>query len=200
MNPEPLFRLLTAGLLVSAFAFSVYFRHRAERQGGRKTSKEGQSLLIVLRLIGLLTLLPLLGYLINPAWVAPLRLAVPEPLRWGAAAVAALLIPALYWLFSTIGNNISPTQTTRQGHQLITTGPYRYIRHPLYTFGGLFFLALALLSGIWWLALGLVAGLGLLIWRTPREEAHLIATFGEEYRQYMARTGRYFPRLLSHRA
>jgi protein-S-isoprenylcysteine O-methyltransferase Ste14 len=195
MNPELLFRLLAGLFLVSAFAISIYFRHKAERQGGRKASTEGQSLLIGLRLLGLLTLLPLFGYLVNPAWVAPLRMAVPEPLRWGAAAVAMLMIPALYWLFSSIGNNISPTQTTRQGHQLITDGPYRYIRHPLYTFGALFFLALALLTGLWWLGLGLVAALVILAWRTPREEAHLLATFGDEYRQYMARTGRYFPRL-----
>jgi protein-S-isoprenylcysteine O-methyltransferase Ste14 len=196
MNTELIFRGITAVLLISAFAISVYFRHQAERQGGRKASREGQGLLIWLRLLGLVTLLPLFGYLVYPAWVNGVRVAVPEPLRWAAAGCAALMIPAFYWLFATIGTNISPTQTTRQGHQLVTTGPYRYIRHPLYTFGMIFFLALAVLTGLWWIGVGLVIVLTILAWRTPREEAHLLATFGEEYRHYMARTGRYLPRLL----
>jgi protein-S-isoprenylcysteine O-methyltransferase Ste14 len=194
MNNELTFRIITAVLLVSAFTISIYFRHKAERRGGRKNSNEGQRLLILLRLLGLLCLLPLVGYLIQPAWVAWARFSAPLWLRWGAAAYATCMIPALYWLFATIGNNISPTQTTRQGHQLVTTGPYRYIRHPLYTFGALFFGALILLTGLWWLGVGLAICLGILAWRTPREEAHLLAQFGNEYRDYMARTGRYLPR------
>jgi protein-S-isoprenylcysteine O-methyltransferase Ste14 len=42
----------------------------------------------------------------------------------------------------------------------------------------------------------LAIGLAILAWRTPREEAHLLAQFGDEYRNYMARTGRYLPRHL----
>jgi protein-S-isoprenylcysteine O-methyltransferase Ste14 len=196
MNHELTFRAVSTLLLMSAFTISAYFRHKAERQGGRKTSSEGQRLLILLRLLGLLSLLPLFGYFIRPAWVAWARFSVPVWLRWTAAIYAACMIPALYWLFATIGNNISPTQTTRQGHQLVTTGPYRYIRHPLYTFGALFFGALVLLTGLWWLGVGLAIGLVILVWRTPREEAHLLAKFGDEYHDYMNRTGRYLPRLL----
>jgi protein-S-isoprenylcysteine O-methyltransferase Ste14 len=108
------------------------------------------------------------------------------------------MMPAfIYWLFSTIGNNISPVQTTRSDHQLITSGPYRWIRHPLYTFGSILFIALTVLTGLWWLAVGMGIALPLLAWRTPREEAHLLAKFGDEYRAYMDRTGRYLPRFFS---
>ncbi len=156
---------------------------------------EGRWLLVLLRLVGLAALLPLLAYLVQPAWVAWARVELPTWLRWVGAGGVMLMLPALHWLFATIRNNISPLATTRQGHRLVTHGPYRWIRHPLYTFGSIFFLSLAVMTGLWWLAaLMALGGIGL-AWRTPREERHLLAAFGDDYRQYMARTGRYLPRL-----
>jgi protein-S-isoprenylcysteine O-methyltransferase Ste14 len=194
MTTETVFRLLTACLLVAVCSISIYFRHQAERHGGQLNKSEGQPLIVGLRLLGLIALLPLLGYLFNPAWVEWARFSVPDWLRWLAALVAGSMVPAIYWLFATIGVNISPSQTTRQGHRLITSGPYRWIRHPLYTFGALFFSAFTLLTGLWWLGAGLALGFVILLWRTRREEAWLITTFGDEYRAYMARTGGYLPR------
>ncbi|MBL8044931.1 MAG: isoprenylcysteine carboxylmethyltransferase family protein [Anaerolineales bacterium] len=194
MNTETIFRIITVVVLVSAISISVYFRHQAEKQGGRMRTTEGQGLVKFLRLYGLLALLPLFGYLINPDWVAWARLTLPEWLRWLAAAVALACIPLVYWIFSSIGNNISPTQATRQNHQLITHGPYRWVRHPLYSVGTLMFLAISTLTALWWLVVALAPGLAILLWRTPKEEARLIETFGETYRQYMQRTGRFIPR------
>jgi protein-S-isoprenylcysteine O-methyltransferase Ste14 len=111
-----------------------------------------------------------------------------------AAAVAIGMIPAFYALFQAIGNNISPTEATRANHQLITSGPYRWIRHPLYTFGTIFVLALAVLTTLWWLALVFLPALLMLLWRVRYEEANLIARFGDEYRVYMQRTGRFLPK------
>lgn len=103
------------------------------------------------------------------------------------------MIPAIVWLFRTIGTNISPRETTREGHQLVVTGPYRYIRHPLYSFGFAFYAALATaLRPI--LAL-LIVAFGLPTRRTLKEEQNLIARFGDDYRRYMAQTGRFLPRL-----
>jgi protein-S-isoprenylcysteine O-methyltransferase Ste14 len=193
--PESVFRLLTLLLLVSALGISSYYRHRAERQGGKLAPSARPWLLVVLRLWGLVAILPLLGYLLRPEWVVWARSPLPEWLRWTGTGLALVMVAALYWLFRTIGANISPVETTRHDHQLVTSGPYRWIRHPLYTFGTLFFLALALLSGVWWLAAGMAVALPILAWRTPREEAHLLARFGDDYRAYMQRTGRYLPRL-----
>lgn len=189
------FRIATLLLLTAAIAISIYFRHRAERAGGKLDQSQGGALLIVLRLFGLAGLLPLLLYIVNPVWVAWARFDAPDALRWIAMLIAAMMLPGIYWLYSTIGNNISPRETTRADHALITSGPYRYIRHPLYTFGGIFFTALCIGATIWWTLLLLAIGLALLLYRTPREEANLIARFGDDYRRYMARTGRYFPKL-----
>lgn len=192
---EPAFRLVTLLLLAAAFGISAYFRRKAGREGGELDKSEGQGLLILLRLLALLILLPVLLYLVQPAWVAWARLPLPDGLRWTAAGIAAAVVPAFFWLFASIGTNISPTQGTRTNHQLVTAGPYQYIRHPLYTFGLVFFLAIAVLTAVWTLAAGLLLVFPVLMWRTPREEARLIEAFGDDYRTYMQRTGRYFPRL-----
>ena len=195
MTSELIFRLLTGTLFVTIFSISIYFRHRAERQGGQLNRREGQRLLIPLRLLGLVAVLPLFGYIINPDWVAWARIELPLWVRWGGVLVAITMLPLLYAVLVTIGNNISPTEATRANHQLITSGPYRWIRHPLYTFGALFFLALSVLTTLWWPALLLLPALLALIWRARFEEANLIARFGNDYRAYMQRTGRFLPKL-----
>jgi protein-S-isoprenylcysteine O-methyltransferase Ste14 len=92
------------------------------------------------------------------------------------------------------GKNITDTVVTRRapaGHH----GPYRWIRHPLYTFGTLFFLGLGLIAASWLILLMACLAFYLLSLRTPKEEAQLLARFGEEYAAYMQQTGRYLPRL-----
>ncbi len=196
MNTETIFRLITFLLLATAFAISGYFRRKADREGGQMQTSEGQKLVIVLRLLGLIVILPLLGYLINPAWVTWARFALPDPVRWLAALVGVAAIPLVCWIFVSIGTNISPTQATRENHKLVTQGPYRWVRHPLYTVGFVLAVALTLLTAIWWLAIGMILPLAILLLRTSKEEARLIETFGDEYREYKKRTGQFFPRLM----
>ena len=195
MQVELIFRLITLFVLITAPAISVTFRRRAERQGGAMRTTEGQRLVVLLRLLGLLVLAPVVGYLIHPSWVSWARLGLSEGIRWLAAAVALGLLPIFYWIFSSIGNNISPTQATRQDHQLVTHGPYRWVRHPLYSFGFVLVLALTLLTDLWWLAVAMLPPLAILLWRTPIEEARLVETFGDAYRAYMRQTGRFWPRI-----
>jgi protein-S-isoprenylcysteine O-methyltransferase Ste14 len=195
MQSELIFRLVTLFVLVAAASLSVSFRHRAEREGGAMRSGEGQRLVVILRLLGLIVLAPLFAYLINPDWVAWARLDLPQWLRWLATAVALGLLPILYWILASIGNNISPTQATRRNHQLVSNGPYRWVRHPLYSAATLLVLALTLLTGLWWLAAAMLPPLLILLWRTPIEETRLIETFGDDYRTYMQRTGRFWPRV-----
>jgi protein-S-isoprenylcysteine O-methyltransferase Ste14 len=195
MNIDSIFRLLTIIYLVAGFGVSGYYRRKADQEGGELDKSEGQGLLVFLRLFFLLVILPLFGYLINPAWVEWARLPLPLWLRWTGAAVGAATIPFIVWVFRSIGQNISPTQTTRESHVLITHGPYRWIRHPLYTGGFVFYLSLSVMTSMWWLAAGLLMGMVAIGLRTPREEEKLVEFFGEEYREYMEQTGRYFPRL-----
>lgn len=121
--------------------------------------------------------------------------AVPLPawLRW-SGLVPGLLCPLLmYWTLSHLGKNLTDTALTRRDATLVTSGPYRWVRHPFYVTAALLLLSVTLLSAN--LAIG-AAGLlvlGLLAVRTPKEEEMLLDRFGEAYAEYMSQTGRFFP-------
>jgi len=100
-----------------------------------------------------------------------------------------------YWVFNNLGNNVSPSVATRSQHQLVTSGPYRWIRHPLYTMGMVSYVSFAMLSANWAIAVLSLAVFVILNIRLPQEEAGLIEKFGDEYREYMQRTGRFLPKL-----
>lgn len=194
MTSDQLFRILILVTLGISIAISVCFRRQADKKGGQ-LDPSGNRVLLFLRLAALVVLVPLFGFLINTDWMGWARYRSPEWLRWLGFATATISIPGLYWLFSTIGMNISPTHATREDHQLITNGPYRFVRHPLYTVGFTLYLGVGLMASMWWLLAGLVILMVVLFWRTGREEENLVREFGEEYQTYMKRTGRYLPKL-----
>ncbi|MGI9518401.1 MAG: methyltransferase family protein [Pirellulaceae bacterium] len=194
MTSDQLFRILILVTLAANAAISIYFRRQADKQGG-KLDPSGNRVLLFLRLGALVVLGPLIGFLINTDWMGWARYSSPDWLRWIGFALTTISIPCLYWLFSTIGKNISPTHATRESHQLITDGPYRFVRHPLYTVGFAIFLGIGLMATMWWLLVGLGILFVVIAWRTRREEENLLHEFGEKYRSYMNRTGRYLPKL-----
>jgi protein-S-isoprenylcysteine O-methyltransferase Ste14 len=100
----------------------------------------------------------------------------------------------LLWTFRSLGKNLTDTVVTRQEHSLVTHGPYRWVRHPLYDSATLLFVAVSLMAANWFVFVTGVVVLLLLIVRTRTEEAKLVARFGDRYRAYMERTGRFIPR------
>lgn len=94
-----------------------------------------------------------------------------------------------------LGRNFSPDLKIRKDHALVTGGIFRTLRHPMYSAHWLWALAQAMLLQNW------MAGLGMLVtfwplysYRVSREEHMMCDHFGEEYRDYIGRTGRLFPR------
>jgi protein-S-isoprenylcysteine O-methyltransferase Ste14 len=194
---ENIFRILAALILFTAIGISSYFRRKADRESGEKISRkvDGTVFMNIVKIGGLILWLSPLVYLINPAWMAWSKLGLPEWVRWLGVGLGILCTVGIYWLFSTIGSGITPTSATRKEHRLVTRGPYRWVRHPLYTVGSSMFIALGMMADNWFIvALGVLAFIAMAS-RTPKEEANLIEKFGDEYREYMKRTGRYFPKL-----
>jgi len=194
---ENIFRILAAVILITGMVISSYFRMKADRDTGEKISRkaDGNVMMTFIKIGGLILWLSPFVYLINPAWMAWSKIGLPEWARWVGVAVGILCDLGIYWLFSSIGSGITPTSATRTEHKLVTSGPYRWVRHPLYTVGSSMFVAFGLMADNWFIALlGVLAFIGMAI-RTPREEANLIEKFGDEYREYMKRTGRFLPRL-----
>ena len=196
---ENIFRILAAVILFSAMGISIYFRRKADRASGEKLSRkaDGTLMMTAIRIGGLILWLSPFVYLINPAWMAWSKLGLSEAIRWGGVGLGVLCVFGIYWLFSSIGTGITPVSATRKEHKLVTHGIYRYIRHPLYTVGSSLFVSFGMMADSWFIAaLGILTFILMAI-RTPKEEANLIEKFGDEYREYMQRTGRFLPKLVN---
>ncbi len=195
MNNESIFRLLASLIFFTGFGISAYFRRKADQESGEQVSRrvDGTALLSIIRIGGLVLWLSPLAYLINPHWMNWSKLGLLVGFRWAGAVLGILCTIGIYWLFSSIGSGITPTSATRTEHELSTSGPYRWVRHPLYTIGTTFFISFGLMADNWFIMLlGLLTFI-IMAFRTPQEEANLIAKFGDEYRDYMTRTGRFLP-------
>ncbi|HVF24562.1 MAG TPA: isoprenylcysteine carboxylmethyltransferase family protein [Anaerolineales bacterium] len=194
---ENIFRVLSAVILFTGIGISSYFRRKADRDTGEKISRkvDGTPMMALIRIGGLILWFSPLVYLINPAWLVWSKVHLPESVRWLGVGFGILCVLGIYWLFSSIGTGITPTSATRTEHKLVTKGPYRWVRHPLYTVGSSLFIAFGMMADNWFIALlGILAFIGMAI-RTPKEEASLLEKFGDEYREYMKVTGRFFPKL-----
>jgi protein-S-isoprenylcysteine O-methyltransferase Ste14 len=111
---------------------------------------------------------------------------------------AVVLQVAYLWLFwrshADLGRNWSPGLETRSEHQIVDSGVYARIRHPMYAAIWLHALSQPLLVQNWiGGAFILVAFSAMYFIRVPREEAMLVERFGEAYQAYMTRTGRLWP-------
>lgn len=194
---ENIFRILAALILFTGVGISTYFRRKADEETGEKVSRktDGTPLMMVIRIGGLILWLNPLVYLVNPAWMSWSKLGLPDWVRWVGVGIGVLSVFGIHWLFSSIGSGISPASGTRKEHKLSTSGPYRWVRHPLYTVGSSFFISFGMMADNWFIAaMGIFTFIVMAI-RTPREEANLIEKFGDEYREYMKRTGRFLPKL-----
>ncbi len=194
---ENIFRILAALILLTGMGISSYFRIKADKETGEKISRkvDGSVMMNIIKFGGLILWLSPFVYLVNPQWMAWSKIGLPELLRWLGVGIGILCVLGIYWLFSSIGSGISPTSATRKEHTLSTSGPYRWVRHPLYTVGSMLFISFGMMADNWFIAaLGILSFIAMAK-RTPQEEANLIEKFGDEYREYMKRTGRFFPKL-----
>ena len=138
-------------------------------------------------------LLPIL-YLFTPL-LSVADYAIPTVVRWTGAGV---LVWSL-WLFwrshVDLGANWSVSLELRENHQLVSTGVYRHMRHPMYASIWLWAVGQAMILGNWiagWAVLPAFAAMYFI--RTPREERLMCELFGDEYRAYCRQTGRILPR------
>ena len=110
-----------------------------------------------------------------------------------------MLVPILAfftWGFRSLGTNYRGGVGLHVGHELVTTGAYRWVRHPIYIGFIAIMLAVLLLSANWVLGLaGLLLVMSIAVARIPIEESELRERFPLAWDKYSERTGRVFPRL-----
>ena len=176
-------------------AVGIYHRIRAAQSGDRlDRTKEGWPILIGMRLAGFMTFGSTAVWIWNPRWFAWAAFPIPDWVRWIGVGGFLLGITWLIWMFISLGSNLTDTVVTRRDAHFVDHGPYRYVRNPMYSGILLVGASLGLALGTWLVPLAGMAMFLILARRTRIEENYLIARFGDQYRVYMARVGRFFPR------
>jgi protein-S-isoprenylcysteine O-methyltransferase len=125
-----------------------------------------------------------------PAWRFPSW--VPEQSMGGGLFVAGLILR--WYAIIYLGRFFTVNVAIAEDHQVIQTGPYRWMRHPSYFGGMLMLLGFCIAMGnLASLLVMMVPCVWVMLWRIRIEEAALQAALGEPYAAYMRRTRRLIP-------
>ena len=98
----------------------------------------------------------------------------------------------LVWARQTLGKNWSQTVSAKKGHELVTSGPYRYVRHPMYAGGLIACIGSAIVAGGAWIFLFVILA-SLFLWRVGAEDKLMAQQFPNEYPDYKKRTKALIP-------
>lgn len=196
MIPEDQFRIALFIVIALTMTVTLFHRLKAAASGEKITHKdEGYLFASVLRVAGLCLWIATLAYLISPTSVQWATFPLHPSVRWMGVISGVGCSALMYWTLSSLGKNLTDTVVTRTDATLVTHGPYRWVRHPFYVTAALLMASVTLLTANWLIGGSSLIVLVLLAIRTPKEEQMLIDRFGQQYRDYMTNTGRFFPRL-----
>ncbi len=147
-----------------------------------------------------------------PMTVAILLLFAPRSLPWGVlgermfaggqathwigTAVVAAGLAFAAWARARLGKNWSGTVTLKSGHELIRSGPYRFVRHPIYSGGLLAMAGTVVARGEWRGLLAVLIMFAALWWKLQREERWMAEAFGENYAKYQSEVSALIPFVL----
>jgi protein-S-isoprenylcysteine O-methyltransferase Ste14 len=130
------------------------------------------------------------------AWVQirPSQFEKSAPALIASMVIAPFPVVLAWWSTRHLGKQWRYVAAVTEGHELITTGPYRFIRHPIYT--SMFGMLLATVFAWSWWPLGVAAVVFFIVGteiRIRAEEALLAAHFGEQFTAWRAETPAYIP-------
>jgi protein-S-isoprenylcysteine O-methyltransferase Ste14 len=193
MNDENIYRVML--LAIALVLMPIGFYHRFKSFTGERLARrdEGPVIMVALRLCGLAAWLGSIVYLINPVWMGWAAIGLPPWLRLAGLPLGLVAVAWLFWMLRTLGRNLTDTVNVRASATLVTGGPYRWVRHPMYVGVALLELSFSLLTANAFVAIAGGLCTAMLMLRTSTEEAKLVERFGEDYREYARRTGRFLP-------
>ncbi len=196
MPHEAPYRIALIVIICVTAVIGGFHRWQAAKSGERISHKEeGYLFATLLRLAGLVLWLSVMAYLISPRVVGFAALPLPAWIRWCGLGGGLLGAGLMFWTMSTLGKNLTDTVVVRKEATLVMHGPYRWVRHPFYVTAAVLMASVTVLTANWLIGLCSVIVLAFLAVRTPHEEKMLVERFGNAYRNYMAKTGRFIPRL-----
>ncbi len=195
LGNELIFRI-SAGLIFCALTMiRIYYTVVVLRSGGSfSISRLGSPRAFLAWFLYAFILLLALVYILAPSSLARATLPLPSALRWFGVAVGAGSVLLLLWVHRTLGKNFAASGIIQARQTLITTGPYQWIRHPMYTTFFIISVSFVLITANGFIAIMCLLFGIFLPSIIQTEEQTLLEKFGEEYGEYMQRTGAFLPR------
>lgn len=197
MDTETIFRIILPVLILSfALHRGYYVRNFSKPEDATIRKREEGTASKIAGLLGMAGFVFTFLYVINPAWLEFASLSLPDWLRWMGVGIALAGFALLQWAQVTLGKSWSDTPRMMKEQTLITRGPYRTIRHPIYTaflliLGSTLLISSNWLIGLCWIGMTVLE----IISRIQFEESLMIEYFGDQYRDYMKKTGRLLPKV-----
>jgi protein-S-isoprenylcysteine O-methyltransferase Ste14 len=183
------------GILFLVFML-IRIRFAKKVKGNVNVKKDGvkrEKFLVFLVSIGMMVV-PIIWLTSN--WFQMANIGLPTSVRLIGGMILLYSLWLFYEVHDVLGKNWSPVLEIREGHTLIKEGPYKRIRHPMYTQIWIWIIAQFLVTSNWIVGLsGLVPWSILYFIRVPKEEKMMEETFGEAYCKYVEQTGRIFPKI-----
>ena len=194
MDTESILKIV----LIIQFAIFSIIRieyHRLARRAGVKTLTEEEKWhSLFLNLFIGYEIITFFLYLFYPELLSWAMILIPVWLRLIGASLGVMSLLLFVWVHRSLGRNFSAKLRIKEQQSLVMYGPYQWIRHPMYTAFYLLNLAAFLLTSNWFIGVTWLTGLTMVIsLRVKREESMMADRFGDAYRQYMRRTGRFVP-------
>jgi protein-S-isoprenylcysteine O-methyltransferase Ste14 len=203
MVSEIIFRISFVMLWIMLGIVRVYYARKTKTHDSLVGVKEklktaeqemGKGVMILTAVITIVGGAGLILYLLSPPWWVWTKLPLGELVQWLGIVIAIPPLFYLAWVHRHLDTQWSIALELQEDHKLITSGPYSRVRHPMYL--GIFVYT----TGLILIASDLLVFVffAFSIWvnyrRIPSEEQMMIEQFGDEYREYVKRTGRLLPR------
>ena len=161
--------------------------------GAKKTVRTGAFRgWLAIRVVFIIVVIVALKNQSSRDWVNYEAAATTPALAPLGALIAILGISLAVWARRYLGRNWGMPQSVKENPELVTTGPYAYIRHPIYSGVLLAMIGTALVTSMLWLVIFVVAG-GYFIYSAYQEEKLMLKTFPDTYPAYKARTKMLIP-------
>lgn len=202
MSDDLLFRILFLVLWAILAIIRIGYGRKGKKEKGKgkqqwaDMTRAEKGAQVVISADILLYIITSISYILGLPWMMWFQLPLPEWIRWVGVGIVGTGLPLLLWVHHTLGRHWSRTLEIKMEHRLCTDGPYSRVRHPMYTVFFIFMAGVALVSANFLLFVFFVIFVTLMYaFLIPSEERMMLDHFGDEYRNYMQRTGRIFPRI-----